>query len=120
MNSICYASSCKALSTKAPGAIDEHSIACATTMQVPALLATLIAVNSVYEVVLCINASCCKAISPAGTVEHLRQFHQTPLTVRKQVQAFIQSLLWAYDYSSVALPVDGLAPQPIIPIIDGF
>ena len=99
--------------------MDKHSTAY-TTIQVPTTLATLIAINNVYKVVLCINASCCKAISPAGAVEHLRRFHQTPPKVRRQVHAFIQSVPWTYDYSSITLPADRLSPQPVLPVLEGF
>ena len=27
---------------------------------------------------------------------------------------------WAYNYSSIALPADGLAPQPVLPVVEGF
>jgi hypothetical protein len=43
-----------------------------SAIEVPAALAHLIAVNVEYEVVLCVGAGCRRAVSPAGTVEHLR------------------------------------------------
>jgi len=88
------------------------------TIKVPAPLAYLITINVAYKVVLCIG--CRRAVSPASIVEHLRRCHKTPLKVRKQVQAFIQSVPWAYDYTSIALPADGLPPQPVVPVVEGF
>ena len=90
------------------------------TIKVPMALAHLIAINVVYKVVLCMHPSCHRAISPVGVVEHLRKFHQTPPKVRKRVQDFVQSLLWSYDYSSILLPTNGLAPQPVLPVVEGF
>jgi hypothetical protein len=46
----------------------------------------------IYAVVLYVSAGCCKAVNPAGTVEHLRQFHNTLPKVRKQVHEFTQGV----------------------------
>jgi hypothetical protein len=89
-------------------------------MKVPAALAPFIAINVEYEVVLCTRAGCRRAVSPAGVVEHLHRLHRAPLKVRRQVQAFLQSLPWSYDSSSVVLPADRLAPQPVLPVVEGF
>jgi len=40
--------------------------------------------------------------------------------VRKQAQEYVQTLLYDYDHASIALPTDGLAPQPIVLVVDGF
>jgi hypothetical protein len=50
----------------------------------------------------------------------LRKIHKEKPEVREQVQEFVQGIPWEYDYSSVQLPADGLAPQPVIPIMSGF
>jgi hypothetical protein len=89
-------------------------------IEVPAVLASLIAINTVYQVVLCINTDYYKAVSPAGIVEHLCKFHKTSPQLRKQVEAFIQTIPWSYDFSSIMLPADGLAPQPVLPVLEGF
>ena len=87
---------------------------------VPLALGQLIAVNAEFEVLLCVNPKCHKAVSPAGIVEHLRKIHKEKPGMRRQVREFIAEIPWEYDYSSVPLPVDGLAPQPIIQVVDGF
>jgi len=51
---------------------------------------------------------------------HLDIKHKTPIAVRKQVDQYVKGFPFTYDHASVQLPVDGLAPQPIIPIVDGF
>jgi hypothetical protein len=90
------------------------------TIVVPPALGQLIAVNAEFEVLLCARPNCRKAVSLAGIVEHLRKIHKESPKVRKQVQEFITGIPWEYDYSSVKLPADGLASQPVIPVIDGF
>lgn len=89
-------------------------------IEVPVALSQLVAVNVEYRVLLCLSRGCRKAVSPAGIVEHLRKIHKETPQVRKQVQEFIKGIPWKYDYSTVPLPIDGLAPQPIVPIVDGF
>jgi hypothetical protein len=89
-------------------------------IEVPTALAQLIAVNMEYEVLLCLNPKCCKAVNPAGIVEHLRKIHSEKPEVRKQVQEFVGGISWAYDYSSIRSPADGSAPQPVIPVMSGF
>lgn len=89
-------------------------------IEVPTVLAQLIAVNMDYKVLLCLNSKCCKAVNPAGIVEHLRKIHGEKPAIRKQVREFIRGIPWEYDYSSVRLPADGLVPQPVIAIQDGL
>jgi hypothetical protein len=62
-------------------------------IEVLPVLASLIAINTVYQVLLCINTDCCKAVSPAGILIYLRRFHKTLSKLRKQVEVFIQTLL---------------------------
>jgi hypothetical protein len=90
------------------------------TMDIPPTLTHLIALNVEFHVLLCLGNGCRKAVSPAGIVEHLRKKHSTKPEIRKQVQGYIKEFPFTYDYSTVQLPVDRSAPQPIIPIMDGF
>jgi hypothetical protein len=71
-------------------------------------------------VLLCVSPKYRKAVSPAGIVEHLRKIHKEKPSVRKQVQEFVAGIPWEYNYSTVKLPADGLAPQPIVPVAGGF
>jgi soluble cytochrome b562 len=89
-------------------------------MDIPPTLTHLIALNVEFHVLLCLGNGCRKAVSPAGIVEHLRKKHSTKPEIRKQVQGYIKEFPFTYDYSTVQLPVDRSAPQPIIPIMDGF
>jgi Orsellinic acid/F9775 biosynthesis cluster protein D len=88
---------------------------------IPAALAHLIAVNVEYGVLICIGNGCNKAISPTGILDHMRkQGHPTTKASRKQMQAYAQAFPHRYDHASMPLPTDGLAPQPVIPIVDGL
>jgi len=60
------------------------------------------------------------SVSPASFSDHLRRKHETSLELRQQVDRYITGFPFAYDYSSVPLPKDGLAPQPIIRIVEGL
>ncbi len=50
----------------------------------------------------------------------MRDKHKVPIEVQKQVDQYVRKFPFTYDYASVQLPVDGLGPQPIIPIINGM
>jgi Orsellinic acid/F9775 biosynthesis cluster protein D len=69
---------------------------------------------------LCLGHGCHKAVCSASAVEHLCTFHKVEPQTRKQLLEYIEAFLYRYDYCSVPLPIDGLAPQPIIPIVDGI
>jgi hypothetical protein len=84
---------------------------------VPPALGQLIAVNAEFEVLLCASSNCRKAVSPAGMVEHSRKIHKEKPAVQKQVLEFVRGIPWEYDYFSVRLPADELAPQPVIPVV---
>ena len=94
-------------------------------METPAPLAHLIAVNSEFAVLLCGTTRCRRAQTVKGIEEHLRSFHREKPAVRKEAGEFARRLArldvrFSRDYKGVELPVDGLAPQPIVPVIDGF
>jgi hypothetical protein len=61
----------------------EQQQACSIT--VPLALGQLIAVNAEFEVLLCVNPKCRKAVSLAGAVEHLRKIYKEKLGIRKEV-----------------------------------
>ena len=87
---------------------------------IPQPLAHLIQLNVEYGVLICIGNGCRCAVSPASTSEHLRRKHHTARELRQQVDRYIQEFLFEYNYSSVRIPLDGLAPQPVIPVVDGL
>jgi hypothetical protein len=71
-------------------------------------------------VLICIGNGCRCAVSPASISSHLRRKHHVRIELRKQVDRYIEGFPFQYDHSNVRLPPDGLAPQPIIRINDGF
>src|ERR1700692_3452125 len=84
---------------------------------IPQTLSHLIASNERYGVLLCLHAKCYCAVRPAAMSDHLRRQHQVRLELRKQVDQYVKGFPHQYDYSTVNLPVDGLAPQPVIEVI---
>jgi hypothetical protein len=88
--------------------------------EVPPGLERLIQLNVAYEVFICPQPECCKAVQPRAWWGHLHVQHHASLRDRERVQRFIESLNWDYDFSTIQLPEDGSRPQPIIPVIDGF
>jgi hypothetical protein len=87
---------------------------------IPQALCHLIQLNPSYKVLICLGERCRCAVSPGAVSDHLRRKHQVPTDLRKQVDRYIEKFPFPYDYSTIPLPVDGSAPQPIIPINDGF
>jgi hypothetical protein len=87
---------------------------------IPAELSQLVALNVEYSVLICISGKCKHALKPTAISRHLRDKHRTAIELQKQVDQYVQEFPFAYDHLSVQLPADGLAPQPIIPIVDGF
>jgi hypothetical protein len=76
--------------------------------------------NVEYGVLICIGNGCQCAVGPASFSDHLRRKHKTPLELREQVDRYIDGFPFKYDYSDVPLPQDGLAPQPIIRVVEGL
>jgi hypothetical protein len=88
---------------------------------VPAELSHLVALNAEYNVLICIDSNKCKyALKPTAISRHLRDKHKAPIEVQRLVDEYVKEFPFSYDHASVQLPADGLAPQPIIPIVNGF
>ena len=85
---------------------------------IPQVLAYLVALNVDFNILICIQ--CKFATTPSAIVRHLRDQYKTDIKLRKQVEGYIQEFLFVYDYIIVPLPDENLAPQPIIPIVDGL
>jgi len=49
---------------------------------------------------------------------HLRDKHKTLIKLRRQVEQYVKEFPFAYSHASVALPLGGLAPQPIILVVN--
>jgi hypothetical protein len=88
---------------------------------IPFSLSHLIAVNARYKVLICLGNGCRCAIVPTGAARHLRDKHHEPIELRKQVERYLEQCQFhEYTYATVILPADGLVPQPIIPIVNGY
>ena len=87
---------------------------------VPETLSHLIQLNVEYGVVICIGHGCHCAVKPTAISGHLQRKHKTELELRDQIDRYIERCPFEYDYSTVKLPKDRLAPQPIIKIVDGL
>jgi hypothetical protein len=84
-------------------------------------LAQLIVVNVEYKVLLCLGRSCRKAICPNGILDYMYKYgHTTTRENRKQIQEYGRGFPSNYNHSTIELPADGLAPQPVIPVVDRF
>jgi hypothetical protein len=92
----------------------------ALTPPIPTGLAPLMQLNTEYKVLLCLGHGCCYTVSPAGFSRHLRRKHQTQLELQEQVNQYVTGFLCRYNYATVALPLNRLPPQPVIPIGDRF
>jgi Orsellinic acid/F9775 biosynthesis cluster protein D len=87
---------------------------------IPQELSQLVALNVEYSVLICIDSKCKHALEPSALSRHLRDKHKTPIELRRQVEQYVKEFPFTYNHASVRIPQDGLAPQPIIPIVDGF
>jgi len=85
---------------------------------IPEALTHLITLNPVFSIIICIP--CQFAIAPSAIVRHLRDQHQTDREKRQQMEAYIEGFPFVYDHTSIELPQENSAPQPIIPVFDGF
>lgn len=75
----------------------------------------------IYQILICLGNRCQCAINPATGVAHLRRNHKITGDIRNQVQRYINRCKFKdYTYATVGLPADGLAPQPVIPTVNGF
>ena len=85
---------------------------------IPQALAHLVALNVEFNVLICIQ--CKFALKPTTVSRHLADRHKTPIQVRKEAEEYVREFRFIYDHTTITLPSDGSAPQPIIPIIDGY
>src|SRR5271167_2575113 len=89
--------------------------------EVPSALRQLVQVNVEYKVLICLGNGCSRAVRPATFLRHARDWeHPMTKASRQQAQEYIAAFLYDYNHSTVALPPDGLAPQRVIPVADGF
>jgi hypothetical protein len=84
---------------------------------IPNALAHLVELNIEFGVLICIQ--CRYAVTPTAISRHLGDKHKTPVPLRKQLDEYIREFPFRYDHTSVPLPRNGTAPQPIIPVLGG-
>ena len=84
---------------------------------IPEALDHIVALNVEFGVLICLQ--CKYAISPTAISRHLGDKHKTPIELRKELDKYVQAFPFRYSHTSVRLPSNGSAPQPIIPILDG-
>ena len=89
-------------------------------LPLPEVLQQWIVVNAEFHVLICQGNGCHQALAPGAISRHLRDKHQVTNQLRKQLNQYIEQWQWPYDSQSVPLPLDGSAPQPDIPVVDGF
>ncbi|KAK6591301.1 hypothetical protein H4I96_12452 [Botrytis cinerea] len=67
---------------------------------------------------------CQYAQRPIYLCRHLSDQHRVPIKLRKQKRStseeYIKEYPFQYDYTNIQLPSDSSAPQPIIPVLDGY
>src|SRR5713226_7855070 len=85
---------------------------------IPEALDHLVALNVEFSVLVC--RRCKYTLKPNTVARHLGDKHKTPIELRKQVAEYVKEFPFTYDHTTVTLPGNGLAPQPIIPVIDGY
>ena len=86
----------------------------------PEALQPWLMLNHEFHVLICHGASCQQALSPSAISRHLRDRHQVKKELRNQADQYLEQWQWPYNSHSVPLPPDGSAPQPEIPVVDGF
>src|SRR6202043_2662789 len=86
--------------------------------QVPELLVHLIELNIDFEVLVC--TTCYKAITPTGINQHMRKIYNLEPNLRNKLRKYMNSFTNSYSPSTIRLPANSSAPQPILPIVDGF
>ncbi|KAH6695991.1 hypothetical protein BKA61DRAFT_623673 [Leptodontidium sp. MPI-SDFR-AT-0119] len=85
---------------------------------IPQALAYLIKLNVEFCTLICLQ--CQYAQRPTYICRHLGDRHKVPIELRKQVEEYTKGCPFKYDYTSIQLPSDGSAPQPIIPVLNKY
>jgi hypothetical protein len=84
-------------------------------------LAQLIVVNIEYKVLLYLGCGCRKAICPSRILDYIHKYRYTTTKENcKQIQEYRRGFPSNYNHSTIELPADGLALQPVIPVVDRF
>ena len=85
---------------------------------IPEDLRHLIHLNTVYWVLSCVE--CKEAVRPQSLVEHLKRKYRVAWEVYKRVERYVKGFGHDYTRSTIGLPDNGLAPQPLLPITSRF
>ncbi|KAH8800211.1 hypothetical protein F5884DRAFT_891023 [Xylogone sp. PMI_703] len=87
---------------------------------IPEVWSQLVHLNVRYKVLLCLSDRCNKAVSARGLAEYIRKYHDVKPAIRHQIERYAKEFRYDYDYATIPIPENGLAPQLIIPIVDGY
>lgn len=82
---------------------------------IPKALTHLVALNVEFNVLVCLQ--CKYTLQPTAISQHLADKYKTPIELRKKVEEYIKEFPFTYNHTTVTLPSDGSALQPIIPSI---
>jgi hypothetical protein len=81
---------------------------------IPEDLRHLIHLNTAYWVLSCVE--CKEAVRPQSLVEYLKCKHRVAWEVYKRVERYVKGFGHDYTRSTIGLPDNGSAPQPLLPI----
>lgn len=85
---------------------------------IPEALAHLVALNAEFNVLIC--TQCKYAVASNAISRHLGDRHKVPIKLRKQLDKYIQAFPFPYDHIRIQLPSNGSAPQPVVPVLNGY
>jgi hypothetical protein len=60
---------------------------------------------------------CKYVVKPTTISRHLADKHKMAIKLQKEVEEYVREFLFVYNHTTVLLPSDGSALQPIIPTI---
>jgi superfamily II DNA helicase RecQ len=87
---------------------------------IPLLIEHLVALNTDFQVLVCLYDECQHAVSPGALVRHFYLQHKTSIHLRKALEQYIHEFPSSYDYTTVQLPQDGSSPQPHLEVLTGY
>jgi hypothetical protein len=84
---------------------------------IPEALTYLITLNVKYNMLICIQ--CKFVLKPTAIPRHFSDRHKTAIKLQKQINKYIKEFPFSYDHTTVTLPLDRSAPQPVIAVLEG-
>jgi hypothetical protein len=87
---------------------------------IPQVLAYLVVLNIEYSMLIYVDCKYQYILEPSTISRYLHDRYKTPIVLQKQVDQYIRVFLYIYNYTSIRLPTDRSALQPIISVVDRF